>query len=120
MYKNSIIEDIFDDNNYMKCDIYEENDMYHIEIDLPGFKREHLNIEYNNGYLSVVATKKETVERESKNFIRKERTYGSYKRQFYVGEVEYNKINAKYKDGILYIDVTKSDSNKNKKTIEIK
>ena len=50
-----MFDDILDNETYMKCDIYESDNNYHIEIDLPGFKREHLNIEYNYGYLTVLA-----------------------------------------------------------------
>lgn len=115
-----MFDDIIDSDSYMKCDIYEENDKYHIEIDLPGFKREHLNIEFNHGYLTVLASKKNDNIDSNKNYIKRERTYGVYKRDFYVGNVDYSKINAKYKDGVLVIDVLKSDDNKDKKTIEIK
>ena len=111
---------IIDNETYMKCDIYESDNNYHIEIDLPGFKREHLNIEYNHGYLTVLATKKEDNEINNKKYIKRERTYGVYKRDFYVGNVDYTKINAKYKDGVLIIDVMKTSDNKDKKTIEIK
>ena len=114
-----MFEDVLDNDTYMKCDIYEEDDKYHIEIDLPGFKREHLNMEFNHGYLTVLASKKEEAQ-SNKNYIKRERTYGVYKRDFYIGNVDYSKINAKYKDGVLIIDVIKSDDTKDKKTIEIK
>ncbi len=115
-----MFEDILDSDSYMKCDIYEEEDKYHIEIDLPGFKREHLKIEFNHGYLTVLASKKEDNALNNKNYIKRERTYGVYKRDFYVGNIDYSKINAKYKDGVLIIEVTKSPDIKDKKTIEIK
>ena len=114
-----MIDDILDNDTYMKCDIYEDGNNYHIEMDLPGFKRENLKLEYNKGYLTVLASKKENV-KENINYIKRERTFGVYKRQFYVGEVDVSKINAKYKDGVLIIDVLKIDNNKDKKTIEIK
>lgn len=114
-----MLDDIIDTDTYMKCDIYEEDNQYHIEMELPGFKRENLKLEYNRGYLTVLATKKEE-KQENKNYIKRERTFGIYKRQFYIGEVEISKINAKYKDGVLSIDVLKIDNNKDKKTIEIK
>ncbi len=114
-----MFEDIENNDGYMRCDIYEEDDKYHIEIDLPGFKRDHLSMEFNHGYLTVLASKKEEAT-NNKNYIKRERTYGVYKRDFYIGNVDYSKINAKYKDGVLIIDVIKSDDTKDKKTIEIK
>ena len=112
--------DIIESDTYMKCDIYEVDDTYHIEIDLPGFKRDNLSLEFNHGYLTVLATKKDTYSKNEKNYLKRERTYGIYKREFYVGEVDYSKINAKYKDGVLVIDVLKNSNEKEKKTIEIK
>lgn len=116
-----MIDDILDsDISYMKCDIYEMDDKYHIEIDLPGFKRDNLHIEFNNGCLVVFANKKDINDSNIKNYIKRERTYGVYKREFYVGDIDYTKINAKYKDGVLFIDISKNLSNANKKIIEIK
>ena len=116
-----MFNDIIDEDFNMRCDIYENEDKYHIEIDLPGFKREYLKLDFNRGYLTVLATKKEMDEKDSSiNYIKRERRYGVYKREFYVGNVDYTKINAKYKDGVLVIDVLKSKDDKDKKTIEIK
>lgn len=115
-----MFDDIIDNDTYMKCDIYDNTDKYYIEIDLPGFKRENLNIEFNHGYLTVIATKKDKDDKSTLNYIKRERTYGIYKREFYVGNVDYSKISAKYKDGVLLIEVVKGEDNKDKKTIEIK
>ena len=57
---------------------------------------------------------------DEKNYIKRERTYGIYKREFYVGNVDYSRINAKYKDGVLYIEIYKKENDEDKKTIEIK
>ena len=114
-----MIDDILDNDTYMKCDIYDDLDKYYIEIDLPGFKRDNLNIEFNNGYLTVLASKKDIDTKKEINYIKRERTFGVYKRDFYIGNVDYSKILARYKDGVLLIEVVKGD-NKDKKTIEIK
>ncbi len=111
---------IIDNDTYMKCDIYDCDNKYHIEIDLPGFKRENINLEFNRGYLTVIASKKNNTDIDEKNYIKRERTYGIYKREFYVGNVDYSKINAKYKDGVLYIEIYKKENDEDKKTIEIK
>ncbi len=52
----------------MKCDIYEENDMYHIVVDIPGYKKEDISIEYDKGYLKIVATHKEE-EKSNKEYL---------------------------------------------------
>ena len=116
-----MFNDIIDDDFNMRCDIYESGDKYHIEIDLPGFTREYFKMEFNHGSLTVLATKKEIENQDNTiNYIKRERRYGVYKREFYVGNVDYTKINAKYKDGVLIIDVLKAMDEKDKKTIEIK
>ena len=113
-----MLNDIIDKDSYMKSDIYESDDKYYIEIDLPGFKKENLNTYFDNGYIVIIASKKDNGEK--RNYIKRERTYGIYKRMFYVGNIDYSKINAKYKDGVLYIEVFKGEDIKNKKAIEIK
>lgn len=115
-----MFDDILDSDTYMKCDIYDIGDKYYIEIDLPGFKRDDINIEFNHGYISVLASKKDNSELDNKTYIKRERTFGIYKREFYVGNVDYSKIFAKYKDGVLFIEVLKNSDDNNKKTIEIK
>ncbi len=70
---------IIDNDTYMKCDIYDYDNKYHIEIDLPGFKRENINLEFNRGYLTVIASKKNNTDIDEKNYIKRERTYGIYK-----------------------------------------
>ena len=99
----------------MRTDIYENKDNYIIEMDLPGFKKENINIEFSQGYLIVLASKKENNSKDDKNYIKRERTFGIYKREFYVGNVDYSKIFAKYKDGVLFIDVFKKAKGANLK-----
>ena len=60
----------------MKCDIYEKDNKYYIELDAPGFDKKDINIEVKDGYLTVKAHKKEESKDEKKNYIRKERYYG--------------------------------------------
>ena len=57
----------------MKCDIYEEDNMYHVLVEVPGFKKEDIKIEFENGYLKVIAENSQE-ENEDKKYIRKERT----------------------------------------------
>ena len=121
-YLDSIFDNFIDEREMdnMRCDIYEKGNKYYIEADIPGISKENLNVECHNGYLTISATKNGEEEYEDKNFIRKERFYGSMQRKFYVGNVEENQIEAEFKDGVLKIVVPKEDKEKNKKTIEIK
>ncbi len=124
--RNFYLDDIFDDfisprkENKMKCDIYEKDGDYHIEVDIPGFDKNDIQMETKNGYLIISAEKKEEVNDEDKNYIRRERRYGKYERSFYIGEIETDKIEAEFKDGLLKVLIPKHEEVDNKKTIEIK
>ena len=121
------LDDIFDDflstkkEQNMKCDIYEENNNYHIEVDIPGFDKKDISVEVKDGYLTISAVKNNEVEdKDSKrNYIRRERVYGKYERSFYVGDLDEDKINAEFNNGMLKIVVPKKEKQENKKIIEI-
>lgn len=121
------LDDIFDDfvptrrNDNMKCDIYEKDGDYHIEMDIPGFKKEDISIEVDDGYLTISAEKnyENNEEDEDRNYIRRERSYNSYKRSFYLGDLDQDSIEAKFNDGMLNITVPKKEVSNNKKKIDI-
>lgn len=122
--KSFYLDDIFDNfdstrNNNMKCDIYEKDGDYHIEIDIPGFDKKDIKVECDNGYLTVTAKKDEEAEDKSKNYIRRERSYGKYQRSFYIGDMDSNEIRAKFKHGMLKIIVPKVETKETKRHIEI-
>ena len=97
-------------NNAMRTDIHENENGYTLDIELAGYKKEDVNIDLEDGYLTVSA-KHETTdeERDAKgNVIRNERYFGSCSRSFYVGEkVTEEDIKAKFDNGILEISVPK-------------
>jgi len=118
------LEDLFDDfpisgANNLKCDIYEKEGNYIVEADVPGFKKEDINIEYEDGYLILAAEKSEEKEDENKNYLRKERYSTSFKRQFYLGNIKEDQIKASFDDGILKIIAPKQEEVSNKKQISI-
>ena len=90
----------------MKTDVRETDSGYEVDIDLPGFKKDEINIQLDNGYLSISAAKgldKDEQDKEGK-YIRKERYAGSMSRSFYVGNaITQDDIKAKYESGILKI-----------------
>ena len=106
----------------MKTDIKEGENEYTLEIEMPGIKKENVKIELSKGYITISAENNNEVEETEKNYIRKERHYGSFTRSFYVGDkVEMNDINASMDNGILSITVPKEESEEpEKKYIEIK
>ena len=97
--------------NLMKTDIKELDNGYEIDIDLPGFKKDELNIELKNGYLTVSAAKSLDRSENDKNgrFIRQERYSGACSRSFYVGDLRGEDIRARYEDGILHLRLPKAD-----------
>lgn len=121
------LDDIFDEflstkkDVNMKCDIYEKEGNYHIEMDVPGFEKKDISIEVKDGYLTISAIKdsEQKEEDEKRNYIRRERVYGKYERTFYVGDMDQDKINAEFKNGTLKVIVPKKEEINNRKVIEI-
>lgn len=102
----------------MKCDIYEEGNNYMIEMDIPGFKKEDINMELENGYLRISVEKKSDNEENDKKYVRRERhSYTKCERSFYVGDINEEEIKAKFNDGILKISVPKEETQKETKKI---
>ena len=97
--------------NLMKTDVRETENSYELDIDLPGFKKDEVNLELKDGYLTIQAAKgldKEEPEKKGK-YIRQERYAGACSRSFYVGDdVESADVSAKFEDGILKISVPKA------------
>ena len=111
---------IFKSFEMMRSDIYEEGDNYVVEVDIPGFQRKDIAIDYNKGNLNISAKREEDKEDKNKKYIRRERYYGEYKRSFYIGEVDESLIKAKFDNGILKISFPKKQiETANKKLIEI-
>lgn len=120
------LDDIFDDfapskHNEMKCDIYEKDNKYHLEMDVPGFDKNDISVECNNGYVTITAEKKSenNEEDEDKNFIRRERCYGKFQRSFNFGEIDEENIKAEFKNGTLKLCIPKMTVDKSKKLIQI-
>ena len=111
--------------NMMKTDIRETENNFELDIDLPGFKKEDVNLELKNGYLTISADKAlDKDEKDDKGrYIRQERWSGSCSRSFYVGEdVTEEDIKANFQHGILTLFVPKKEAKpavEEKKTISI-
>lgn len=126
--KRFYLDDFFDDftynfpENQMKCDIYEKDNDYHVKVDIPGFSRENVKVETDNGYLKIEASNshEEKEEDKDKKYLRRERITGKYQRTFYLGEIDEDRIEAQFKDGVLNILVPKKQKIDTKKIIEIK
>ena len=95
----------------MKTDVRETEDTYEVDMDLPGFKKDEINVDLKNGYLTVSAAKGLDKDEKDKNgkYIRQERYTGAMSRSFYVGDVAPEDVKAKFEDGILQISLPKAE-----------
>lgn len=87
-------------------------DGYELDMDLPGFKKEDIKAQLENGYLTISASRNENNDQKDENgrYIRRERYSGTMSRSFYVGEyVTENDIHARFEDGILKLSVPRKD-----------
>ncbi len=130
IFGESLFDDLFDDDfmrfpvwggrdplygknakNLMKTDVRETENTYEVDVDLPGFKKDEISVDLQDGYLTIRASKgldKDQKDKEGK-YIRQERYAGACSRSFYVGDVEADQIAAKYEDGILKISLPKQE-----------
>ena len=108
--------------NTMKTDIVAKDDHYELYVELPGVKKEDVEISLKNGYLSIILEQKQETDVEEKNYIHRERYVRSTCRNLYVGQgLDEKDIGAKLKDGILVVTVPKEVKKvEQKQTIEIK
>ena len=125
MLPSRFYDDMFDVfeppvNKGMNCDIYEKDGMYHVEMDVPGYKKNEINIECHKGTLTIKAKKEfKKDEHEGKKYLRHERRFSSVERSFYLGDIDEDKIKANFEDGTLKITVpTKAEQEKRTITIE--
>ena len=109
--------------NMMKTDVRETDDSYEVDIDLPGFKKDEIQAQLKDGYLTVSAAKGLDKDEKDKkgNYIRRERSFGNFSRSFYIGDVDKKDIEASLDGGILKIVLPKQEKkDEGSNRIEIK
>ena len=111
--RDSLFGNGFDDfgsfrrsNDTMKSDIYEKDGNYIIEVDVPGFKKENVKVDYNDSYIKITA-KREEAKEENTNYLHRERYSGEFSRSYYAGNIDGTKIKAKFEDGSLKLSFPK-------------
>ena len=129
-YFDQFFNNFFDDDfmmpgymngNPFKVDLKESNDAYIIEADLPGVEKGNIDISYDNNYLTISAKRDDTVEENKNNYVRRERRCGELRRSFYVDNVEEDKIDASFENGVLKINLPKKEIvNTNSRKIHIR
>ena len=96
--------------NLMKTDVRETDNTYELDVDLPGFKKDEVQLDLKDGYLTISAAKGLDKDQEDKKgkYIRQERYAGACSRGFFVGEgIEPRDVSAKFEDGILRVSLPK-------------
>lgn len=115
-YFNQLFDNFFNDDffapmthfgNSFRVDLKETENEYVVEADLPGINKEAIDIEYENNYLTVSAKREETIDNKDNNYVRREISYGQFSRRFYIDNVDEEKIDASFKDGVLKITLPK-------------
>ena len=105
-----------------KTDIKDLGNEIRLEADLPGVKKENIKIDIENKFLTISAERKEEKEEKDAkgNFLRRERSYGSFSRSFDISGIKTEDISAKYVDGVLTLTLPKKDKElPEKRTLEI-
>ena len=98
--------------NLMRTDVHETDTDYEMDVDLPGFKKDQINVKLEDGYMTISASKGHDQEKKDKHgkIIRQERYAGSMQRSFYVGDaVKVEDVKAKFEDGVLKLCIPKKE-----------
>ena len=90
-----------------RTDVKDTGDAYVIEAELPGFKKEDINVSVEEDVLTVTATRKEEMSDKKDGYLRRERSYGSFSRSFDVSQVVADRITGSLEDGILTLQLPK-------------
>lgn len=125
----NIFDDLLNDGQYLnkpsrianfRVDLKDENGHYVVEAELPGFKKEEVSLDYEEGRLIISAKRNEETTEEKDNYLHRERKLCSMQRAIYLKDVKSEEIDATLEDGILKIVIPKIERTTNKRTIEIK
>ncbi len=92
-----------------KTDIRDNGKEYILEAELPGFDKNDIGIDVENGYLTITASHTEEKDEKDKkgNYLRRERSYGTLSRSFDISEIEEGEISAKFSNGVLELVLPK-------------
>lgn len=103
-----------------KVDLKETEDQYIVVADLPGINKDGVDVYYENNYLTISAKREDSIEDKKENYVRRERSYGEFRRSFYVDNIDDNSINASFTNGVLQVSMNKLDKSKfNRRKIDI-
>lgn len=102
-----------------KMDVEEEDNQYLVSAELPGLTKDNIDVELNDGYLTITAEKSSSEESEKKNYLLRERTNWRQTRSVFLKDPDASKISAKLEDGVLSIVVPKLEEKANATKVTI-
>ncbi len=118
---NKVFDDFFNDEfltkwqSPVRADVRETEKEWIIDAEMPGVDKKDINVEVNEGYLTISVEQKKEMNEENENYVRRERSCGSYSRTFYLDNVDEDNIKGAYKDGILTLNLPKAEPEKKRK-----
>lgn len=119
-WANSFFAPFFGWNGEIKTDVSENDKEYVIEAELPGVKKEDIKVDLKDDILTISVENNQVINEEGKNYIRKERRYGSQSRNYYLNNVNEAGVTAKFDNGILTLTLPKAQgATDNRKRIDI-
>ena len=117
LFYRSVDDQLFGKGNFLygkhakhllRTDVRETEDAIEADIDLPGFKKDEIQVHLENGYLTVSAEKHADKQAGKGKYLRQERYSGTVSRTFYVGDaLKPDDVKAKYEDGVLVVSLSK-------------
>lgn len=125
---NDIFQSLLNSDNFsalisykgLKTDIKETDNSYVLDVEIPGFNKEDIKLELNDGVLVLTAETNKEVENKEENYIRKERVSGKVSRSFtFEKDIDEDAVKAKYNNGVLTVEVPKAKKIESKKGIII-
>lgn len=124
---STLFDDFFNDDfffprvNYGNhIDVYQEGNQYVVEVDLPGFKKEEINIEFNNDMLTIKADHSEEEVDENKKYYYRSRKCNSFMRQIRLNDIDTNAVDASFTDGVLKVILPTKEHQEVVNRIEVK
>ncbi len=115
----NVIDDFFNDsffplrtlrNDTFKVDIKETDKDYFIEAELPGVKKEEIQLDYKDDRLIISVQRKEEINQDKDNYIHRERRMASMQRSIYLRDINEEAIEAKLEEGVLKISIPKQEN----------
>ncbi|MEL7564259.1 MAG: Hsp20/alpha crystallin family protein [Dehalobacterium sp.] len=108
-FKDSMFPTLFENSGQMKVDIRENAENFVVDTEIPGAKKDEINLEIDENMLTISVNRSEEVNDEKENYIRRERRSSSMTRSFAVENIIPDKATAQFENGVLTITLPKRE-----------